>query len=89
MSFTKRKEAIIRCGSDRDLVLIFNSDLREHLLKLSRQIPPPIFSSIINLRNPRKVAHAHRECDFYLILEYYEKVLERNHGVLPPSPIEL
>lgn len=89
MCFTKRKEAIIRCGSDRDLVLIFNSDLRKQYTKLSKGIPPPIFRSIVFFRDLRRVVNKHRDEDFYLLSSYFEKVLERNHGVLPPTPIEL
>lgn len=89
MSFAKRKEAIIRCGRDRDLVLIFNSDLRKHYTRLSKGIPPPIFTSIVSCRNMQRVIKKHKEEDFYLLCSYFEKVLERNHGVLPPTPIEL
>ena len=89
MSFTKRKEAIIRCGADRELVLIFNCDLKAYYLKVGAEIPLPVFRSIICLRDARKVLKKHPDIDFYLLMDYFEKILERNYGELPPTLIEL
>jgi hypothetical protein len=89
MSLEKRKAAILRGGADRELVLIFNADLREHHLKVGEGIPPPIFRSMLYLQRAEEILKVHKDLDFYLLLEYFDKVLARNNGVLPPTPIEL
>lgn len=89
MSFTKRRDAILRCGKDRDLVLIFNADLKVHYLRLSKGIPLNVFNAIVKYRNPYLVQDQHPEVNFYQILEWSEKIRERNQGEIPPSFISL
>jgi len=88
MSFTKRREAIIRCGSDLDLVLIFNADLKRHHLTLSKGIPLHVFSAIVYIRDPHEIILKYPEYTFYQVLEWFEKVRERNQGELPAKFIE-
>lgn len=89
MSFMVRKKAIIRCGSDRDLVLIFNHDLKKHYLKIGEGIPLHLFRSIIHLHHPDKVQKAHPDFTFFEITSFMETIRERNGGVFPPTLIDL
>ena len=88
MSFLKRREAIIRCGSDLDLVLIFNADLKKHHLTLSKGIPLKVYRAIVYIRDPYKIIRKYPEYTFYQVIEWCEKVQERNQGEIPPTYIE-
>jgi len=83
----KRKDAIVRCGSDRELALIFNGDLRDLYAKLSVGIPLPLFRSIIHLVKPSDIQKAHPNVPFFDIIAYTELIRERNYGELPPTMI--
>lgn len=89
MSFAKRKKAILECGSHRDLVIIFNSDLKAHYLKVGKGIPPPIFRCIVELRDVILIQKRYPQYTFYQITCYFELIRERNLGEIPPFFIEL
>jgi hypothetical protein len=83
----KRKNAIVRCGSDRELALIFNNDLRALYAKLSVGIPLALFRSIIHLQRPCDIQKVHPTVPFFDIIAYSELIRERNYGELPPTMI--